>query len=450
MDLPWNHERWLRQPAHAPHFEPMRAWFDLERVARVLAPMCPASDPLQRVSLAAVCYRPPQRLRLLYALHAASGLRRHATVDVRGEGSEPAAPASAHRVGLDSSSAALAWLLPDDPADLPLATLMAPGFSERHLGRGVQAGSGALLSYVPSIRFALRWTLAGHQASAVVLQHHPDAAAAHARLQRLWSHRGRAFAMPRPLACHPGQSVRWESFVAGESFPAATQRVGWPALVEGTMAALAELHGSGCAQAGSHVAAAPLHTRAMVLDRLGGKVIRRIQAALPARGDAVAARVEGLLRWQAPGTFTQATLHGRLGTGKLLRVGDGEIALLGLAGMVRGEAVLDLARWATELVLHSLLGQLDPRTAWATAASLPAAYRRALHKRSGEHADEILALPAGAFEEAYAWYVAALLLSLQLETCVRHAAPAMDGLCVELLRLAGGVLADRGASMLGD
>lgn len=450
MDLPWNHERWLRQAAHAPHFESMRAWFDLERVARVLAPMCPASDPLQRVTLAEVCYRPPQRLRLLYALHAVSGARRHATVDVRGEGTEPAPPASAHRVGLDTSSAALAWLLPDDPADLPLATLMAPAFSEGQLGVGLRAGSDVLLSYYPGRRFAQRWTLAGDDASAVVLHHHVEAAAAHARLQRLWSHPSRGFAMPRPLACHPGQAVRWESFVTGTSLAATAQRTGWTAAAEAAMPALIDLHGSGCALAGTHVAAAPQHTRALVLDRLGGKLLRRVQAALPARAEGVAARIEGLVRWQAPVTPTQATLHGRLRPAKLLLSPTNEITMLDLGGMVRGEAALDLAHFGSDLVLQSLLGQLDPRPAWAIAAALPQAYRRALRQRPGEHADAVLALPAGAFEEAYAWYLTALLLSLQLETCLRRAAPAMDGLCVELVRLAGSLLADRGAGMLRD
>ncbi len=449
MDLHWNHERWLRQPALTPHFETMRAWFDLERVARVLAPMCPASDPLRHVTLARVSYRPPQRLRLVYALHTVAGACRHATVDLRGEGPEPAPSASAHRVGLDTSTAGFAWLLPDDPADLPLAMLMAPGFTEHQLGMGVQPDSAGLLSYRPGRRLAQRWMLAGDGAAAVVLKHHPGAVAAHARLQRLQAQTGRGFAIPRPLACHPGHAVRWESFVAGERLATAAQKVGWTPLIQRTMAALAALHDSASVSASGQAAAAPVHTRAMLLDRLGGKVMRRVQAAVPARAEAVASRIEALLRWQAPSTPAHASLHGDLRTDKLLLSPTGEIMMLDLGGMVRGEATLDLARLGSELVLQSLLGQLEPRTAWATATGLPAAYRQALRQRPGPYADAILALPAHAFEEAYAWYLTALLLSLQLETCVRHAAPALDSLCVEFVRLAGGMLADRGAAMVG-
>jgi aminoglycoside phosphotransferase (APT) family kinase protein len=215
------------------------------------------------------------------------------------------------------------------------------------------------------------------------------------------------------------------------------------------VAALAALHGSGAASARGQVAAAPLHTRALLLDRLGGKVLRRVQAALPTRADAIAARIEGLLRWQPPLLPPQATLHGNLRTGKLLLSPLGELVILDLGGMVRGEAALDLARLASELVLQSLLGQVEPRSAWAIATGLPAAYLQALQQRHDEHAQAILALPPHAFQESCAWYLTALLLSEQLETCVRHAAPAMDGLCVELVRLAGGMLADRGAAMLG-
>jgi aminoglycoside phosphotransferase (APT) family kinase protein len=179
----------------------------------------------------------------------------------------------------------------------------------------------------------------------------------------------------------------------------------------------------------------------MLLDRLGGKVLRRVQAALPTRADSVASRIEALARWQAPALPAQATLHGNLRSSKLLLSPAGEIVILDLGGMVRGEAALDLARLGSELVLHSLLGPMEPRTAWAIATGLPAAYREALRQRDDEHAEAILALPAQALEEAYAWYVSALLLSLQLETCVRHAAPAMDGLCGELVRLAGGMIA---------
>jgi hypothetical protein len=64
------------------------------------------------------------------------------------------------------------------------------------------------------------------------------------------------------------------------------------------------------------------------------------------------------------------------------------------------------------------------------------------------HAQAVLALPAPDFHEAYAWHVAALLLACQLATCIRHAAPAMDAMCHELVRLAAGVIADRGEATL--
>jgi aminoglycoside phosphotransferase (APT) family kinase protein len=452
MHLHWHHERWVRQAAPTPALEALRAWFDLERVARVLAPMCPPGQPLQRVTIENVCYLPPQRLQVVYLLHTAGGRCLHASIDARCDPPDAVqAGASAARVGLDAGSAALAWLLPDDPADLPLARVTAPEFTERHLGVAVQRGSAALLSYLPGQRLAQRWSLASVPSAppaAVVLKQQPGATATHARMQALWDDPRRGFAMPQPLACEHGHDARWERFVAGEHLAAAASRIGWDQAMARAVAALASLHGQAATVARSS-AGIPLQTRAALLERLGGKLLRRVQAALPQRADAVAARVDALQRWLPPATPTDALLHGDLHPGNLLLAADGAVVLLGLDSLACGEVACDLGQLATRLVLQSLLGQLDANRAWSLTVALPRAYRQALRRApDNAHADAVLALPPQAFHESFAWHVAALLLSCQLAACIRHAAPGLDGLCNELVRLSGGVAADRGVATL--
>ncbi len=157
--------------------------------------------------------------------------------------------------------------------------------------------------------------------------------------------------------------------------------------------------------------------------RVAAGEARRIRASLPGLSGRAQALVDRLGRQIAGlGPRPAVLLHGDLHTGNLLRRPDGQIAFIDLDSLMVGDTAWDLALLSTRLML---VGLLDPTQAADLAAPL-AAWPQTYIEAGGDPG----LLPA------YRWHVAALLLSRQVKTCVRHHAPGMTGLASALLEQA--------------
>ncbi len=356
---------------------------------------------------------------------------------------------------------AQAWIWPDDPAGLPLTHWLSAEAMRAELPpaltRSLQAQDrlqARVLSYAPGERLALRWRVA-HEPLApvapVALVDAPDRRAADRAgwvmkaqrqgvadtraLHRLWQSPTRRWQMAEPLdggalgGAEGGAAVlRWERFLPGERLEAAAAREGWARVLQQAASALVALHGHALDTQDARDGLESLQRQdaARVHAQLDRKVMRRIRASLPGLSGRAQALVDRLGRQIAGlGPRPAVLLHGDLHTGNLLRRPDGQIAFIDLDSLMVGDPAWDLALLSTRLML---VGLLDPTQAADLAAPL-AAWPQTYIETGGDPG----LLPA------YRWHVAALLLSRQVKTCVRHHAPDLTRLCAALLAQAEAV-----------
>lgn len=336
---------------------------------------------------------------------------------------------------------AIAWRLPQDAALAALPALLGMAGAGEPPGAGARAGAGVgpdastgvgaarlrlpaalpgvpdaarctLLAYLPGRRCAVRWDWPGLHAP-VVAKAGEGAADSHRRLAALWALPGRRFRMPQPLGCDAEADVRWEAFDAGQALARLPPRQAAAALP--TVAqALVGLHGTA-------LDALPAQDAGAVLRRFERKAMPRIAQALPALGhgcawlhEALAAQAGGLALAARPA----ATLHGDLHTANVLVGADGA-TLIDLDNLARGDPAYDLALLGSRLWLGALLARAPLGPVADAIAALPAAYAAA----GG----------APVPEPVFAWYMALLLASRQIKTCLVHLAPGLPTLAGALL-----------------
>jgi hypothetical protein len=269
-----------------------------------------------------------------------------------------------------------------------------------------------VLAYRPRRRCALRYDWAG-LAPPAIGKLEQGAAVRHDALLRLWSRRGRGFGMPRPLACDPAVDCRFEDFVEGARIEDAG--VPLPTALELVMTALPALHAT-------PVDGLPAQGAAQVLRRMERRVIPRVTAALgDERGpwDAFGARLHARAAELAP--RRARTVHGDLHTANVLLGDDGPV-FIDLDSLAAGDPAFDLALLGTRVVFLAMYTGDDVVAAAAAVASLPARYEEA----GGDHVPD----------EAFAWFMAALLVGRQVKGAIQHLAPGAHELIPALRDLA--------------
>lgn len=433
MNLPWEHRRAMADadtdataaaldfPQRLGCFKP--AW--LPRALREAAAGQPASGPAE-ATVENVWYAPGKQLVVVYRLGGAPALQALVTVvfDPPGAAGDASradiADAPQRRAGALrlAGPRAWAWPWPHDPGGLALADWQQPAWAQQHLG-AASATTGALqsprvLSYLPGQRCALLWHDTQDQPR-VVQKAQRGAAQSHAAMRALWQRPERRFAMAEPLAADAESAVRWERFVPGQRLEQAADTHGWEPMLRRALAALVDLHTSA-------VPGLPRQGRRDVLDRLEGKVLRRIRGALPALAPACSRLTEALARDHPADEGPVATLHGDLHTGNLLVTPDGGVVFIDLDSLVRGAPAYDLALLTTRLLLVGLIEPVRRAQLAPVLARIPQWYV------------EVGGAPAAI--EHHAWHVATLLLARQIKTCIRHLAPGLHGLAAQLLALA--------------
>lgn len=449
MNLPWEHRRAVADagtdataaaldfPQRLRCFEP--AW--LPRVLReaaagaaasglaaaVMGRADPAHEPAE-ATVENVWYVPDKQLVVVYRLGGVPALQALVTVVFDPPGAADDAPeadaadAPQRRAGAVrlAGPRAWAWPWPHDPGGLALADWQRPAWAQQHLGAASATGtlqSPRLLSYLPGQRCALLWHDAQDQPQ-VVQKAQRGAAQSHAAMQALWQRPDRRFAMAEPLAADAtaaAAAVRWERFVPGQRLEQAADALGWEPMLRRALAALVDLHASA-------VPGLPQQGRRDVLDRLEGKVLRRIHGALPALAPACRRLTEALASDRPGDEGPVATLHGDLHTGNLLVTPAGAIVFIDLDSLVQGAPAYDLALLTTRLLLVGLIEPARRVQLAPLLARIPQWY--------------VEAGGAAAAIEHHAWHVAALLLACQIKTCIRHLAPGLPGLAAQLLALA--------------
>jgi aminoglycoside phosphotransferase len=398
---------------------------DVDVVDPVLGPLRPRFDPRQvqamftraairvegPIAVENVCYDPARSLVVVYRCAASTDPNHLIVVRYDDRAAGAVAP------GALAIPGGMAWRWPSDPGNLPLANWQDPAWNSIHMTRcGLACGAltrPRVLSYLPGKRCALLWHDSGMEPR-VVLKAFAGAAASHSEMARLWRDPARRVSMPEPLAVDAVAGVRWERFMPGLRVEQAAQRTGWPRALRAVLEGLVHLHGTPMPNL-------PVQSSADVIGRLQGKVLRRIASALPRLAPACTEMTLELARTR-PRSGPVATLHGDLHTGNVLVGPDGRAVLIDLDGLTQGHPAYDLALFASRLLLVGLRDPAATPGLQAAVNDLPRAYVRA-----GGNPDALA---------DYSWYLAVLLIARQIKTCIRHGAPGLERLALQILVLA--------------
>ena len=437
MNLDWGHglaplTPLAASPAPDPCFPQLARFHDQGLLA---ADLQQALGRRRRVSaggeLVNVWYIPRKSFRAVYRLPGPPGPRSAGETLLTVQFLPQAEPAARQRI-LDSAARfgdgvvhlpawdAIGWRFPADPQLPNLPALVKTRRDWSRLG-GPASGpvTWKVLSYLPGERCTVRFTFpdsTNHPAIVGKLEPGGTAEQVHQWLARLWAEPGRRFQIPRPLGVEPSLGIRWVELVDGlrldRCWPGARQAAPLVSLV---VEAAAGLH------------AVPLPdlpvTRAPdVLGRIQRKVLPRIDAVLPALVPASTAFFDALAQRaiMLPDRPLR-TIHGDLHAANVLVHGDG-VTLVDLDSLALGDPAVDLALFGSRLLLLALHRAERLAEAAELVAGLPEAYAAA----GGDP------IPATTF----AWYMAALLVSRQLRTCIRHCAPNLGQLAPALLAIA--------------
>lgn len=315
---------------------------------------------------------------------------------------------------------AVAWLFPSD-ARLPALPEMIDGgrIADRMNASGWPVPDPAalrwsLLSYLPGDRCALRYRWANDDVG-VVAKLQPNAAATHQVMLGLWTMKDRRFGMAQPMGCDAALGIRWERFVPGQRIDELAPQIGLEHALLPLMRGLVQLHRT-------PIENLRLQGADQVIARLQKKGLRRIRdslGALSAECDNFAAELDAQkerLPQRRP-----VTLHGDLHTANILITPDGPV-LIDLDSLSQGEPAFDLALLGSRLMLVALNGEDSAlETIVAVVARLPELYEQA----GGDPVPR----------EVFAWFMAALFVSRQIKTCIRHLAPSLPWISPVLLRI---------------
>jgi hypothetical protein len=297
------------------------------------------------------------------------------------------------------------------PADPGLPTL-ASVYAEL----GAEAD---LLTYLPGLRCVL-----GGPDRVAKVRTPEETVRAHHRQVELWATAGRGFRMAEPLTVDAERAVRWERRVAGRSVESCLGEVPPAELANLVAGGLASLHSLDLdSPAGRNL---PRLGADQLLDRLERKTLRTIGRALPALAPRSAALASALRAAGPPDCGPASALHGDFHIANLLLDDDGLI-LLDLDELSRGDAELDLALFASRLLLVAL----HRGDELAGSARLIGALTQAYGTARGRALDQ----------RSFAWYLATCLVARQVKTSIRHLAPDLEQLCASLLTLAERTLA---------
>lgn len=306
-----------------------------------------------------------------------------------------------------SAFEAVAWRFPEDSHLRSLSRLDGPAWRAR-LSQPGSASAGeaerwstTVLSYRRGARCALR--VDPPDADGVVVKVHAGAADAHATLGAVFDRASARLGMPRPLGVDPEQGVRWETFVPGQSFIAQMRTGPVGAAVHAVAGALGRLHGI-------EVQGLPVQDAPSTLTRLERVALTRVARAGLSVADRHCQLVADRLARRLPTPpSSPATLHGDLHVGNVLFTTSGA-ALVDLDSLACGDPTIDLAMFASRLLLLAALRGSAATDVIQAACDMPTAYR--------EHHGPV-------DEEAFAWFMAALLVARQIKTCINHAAPSL-------------------------
>jgi Phosphotransferase enzyme family len=278
-----------------------------------------------------------------------------------------------------------------------------------------ELGSGAeLFSWLPGRRAVLADTTRVARIDSTI-----DVLTAHRRHLEL-SRAVRQVSVPTPTLVDARGGVRWESRIDGVP-------------IEGNDLPLDVLAGMVARAASGMHRCLPWMTPGLLADRgsapllarLRRKTQRTVGRALPALADRFGALVDSLER-SRPQPGPSVLVHGDLHIANALLTDSGML-LLDIDEMGSGEPELDLAMFASRMLLIALHRGVGLDQAARFTALLPEVYT--------ETADRPIAV------STYAWYVAAMLAGRQVKTSVRHLAPELEPLCDQLIGMAEGTLA---------
>jgi hypothetical protein len=401
VNVSWRHAGdTLRGPDET--FPYGRALLDSWRVISALADVGGVLDP-QDGRLQEVYYLPHDRLLTVHQL----GDGRLVAIEAVPAGA-PLQPEPGQYVLRGLS--ALARVLPDDPQLPQLAAVLA------EIGPGAE-----VMKWLPGDRAVVA------DASRVARMNvTTDVPTVHRWQCDLWKVPDRTVPIPAPLMAEPGRGVRWEARVAGDGVESVLWQVSPERLAMQTAVAAAGLHR--CLP--SMVARSlPLPSRGSceLVKRARRKTARTVQQALP---DLVPQYefVVGVLLGTRPQPRPSVLVHGDLHVANTLMSPSG-LVLLDLDWLGHGEPELDLAMFASRLLLVAMHRGEGLAEAAVFAEVLPHFYAEVSHR------------PVPAW--TYAWYVGGCLATRQVKSCIRHLAPDLRTMCGELLGLAGRVLQAR-------
>lgn len=425
MNVDWRHSQDALSPDDNnllladPVFRHAARCLDLAHVAAQLGAAFPALQIDAGLQASNVWYVPGKSLQVVYRVRRQEGrtIDRDALLRVRfcasGQGPDETriAPMRARNLNAVRSVAglqAVASLFPEDDGLPQLADIVnSDGIAHQlKLARPCR-----VLSYLPATRCALRSGVPSDPDALVIRVQKPEAAArSHAIAHAAWGAASRRFLMPEPLGCEPRAGVAWERFAPGSR--------------------LDSLRGHQFQNALQAVIEGLVHLHALRLEHLPveglDEILKRTARVLPKARLAVPAlrsELDGAMRMltaRASEVHEQdsVVIHGDLHTANLLVRGD-SVVFIDLDRLSRGNPACDLALLGTRLLLVALTSGDDVHAIARTVAQFPDLY----HEAGGRPIDRA----------TYAWYIAALLVSRQIKTTIRHLAPHARDVCRTLL-----------------
>ena len=429
MNLDWTYPALSTAPVDDPR---LRVEFaDLELARRYLAEALPAEDAPLAVTIFNVWWIPGKSFEVIYEVKLDGArtsivtLKFFPRADLKPAFEAAAAQARAPGdVCLLEAWGAVLFRFPYDarlsalPRSLDLARVSA-ALPEAYRARGAKDWS--LLSYLPRDRASLRYRF-GEDMTDLAGKLHGSAEATHEAMRRLWVSEARGFRMPEPVAFDAETGMRWEAFLPGSRFDLEADERLIERQLAYTLSDLARLHAV-------PLAGLPTNGREAALNRIVRKVTRRIDGALPGLSPAIARFMIKLEREaERVPRSGYVTMHGDFHTANVIFDGE-RPGFIDLDNLAYGEAAYDLALFASRLLLAEVVSGRRSDGLSRLIEDLPRRYRDA----GGEHVTD----------EAFAWYMAALLVGRQLKTCIRHWAPDLPQVSGRLLNLAETILEAR-------
>ncbi len=413
MNIDWNYESYRSGAASLPDYHQSGWCFDGSAVKQMLAPHHDAISDASSVRLVDVYARPGKAIDLCYAFSARSGdvaaVTLRCSTGERGEREFDRArikAADPTRI-MVLDQATFAWLFPED-AGLPYLAPVQQGFENSKPGHGVK-----LLNYRRGERCTFLDLAAG-----AVSKIQPAAAQCHQRQMAIYHSSGRRFGMPEPMHCDDGNQMRTEQLMAGVPFGEQTSLVGVQAAAHSLINTLAGLHA--VPVGGIAPALQPFHA-SHVMVRYESMFLRRLETANLPTLPICRTLGDELRKNIPPSPPSVRLLHGDMHSGNVL-FHQGTASLIDLDEVTLGDPVYDLALFASDLVLMSVLHPDDRDVCLEAVGAIPDVY------------EAVAGVPID--RSSYSWHLAALIASRQIKTCINRAAPFIDDITSTLAKIA--------------